>query len=183
MLLWDKLGLNENTPYEQYELELQKNYNYMVDMYGEEENSELILSTQIQVLGEEAVPQTQLDSKPYMEQIMRCFQLNINLPGTMEAEHPHKFMQNLRPIEEFRHTPLIPVSQKQMKEFLERVLAYHRRGFFFEVKKETIMNYVILGAAVAMGSYMIRLVLKKEEETGIALERLQIQRQKQAQNM
>lgn len=90
----------------------------------------------------------------------------------MEAEHPHKFLENLRPIEEFRHTPLIPINQRQMKEFQERVLAYHRRGFYFEVKKETIFNYVLLGAVVSMGFYMIKLVLKKEEETGIALERL-----------
>lgn len=32
----------------------------------------------------------------------------------MENEHPHKFLKNLRPIEEFRHTPLIPISEKDL---------------------------------------------------------------------
>ena len=34
------------------------------------------------------------------------------MPGTMEAEHPHKFLKDLRPIEDFRHTPLVPISDK-----------------------------------------------------------------------
>ena len=41
-----------------------------------------------------------------------------------------------RPVEEFRHTPLIPISDRQMKDFNERVEMYHRKGFFFEIKKE-----------------------------------------------
>jgi hypothetical protein len=34
------------------------------------------------------------------------------MPGSMENEHPHKFLANLRPIEEFRNTPLIPISDR-----------------------------------------------------------------------
>ncbi len=47
-----------------------------------------------------------------MERVRRCATVNINLPGTMEIEHPHKFLQELRPIEEFRNTPLLPISDK-----------------------------------------------------------------------
>ena len=38
------------------------------------------------------------------------------MPGCIENEHTHRFMK-IRPIEEFRHTPLIPISDKQMNEF------------------------------------------------------------------
>jgi hypothetical protein len=41
----------------------------------------------------------------------------MNMPGSMENEHPHKFLKDLRPIEEFRNTPLVPISDRQMKEF------------------------------------------------------------------
>lgn len=34
------------------------------------------------------------------------------MPGVMENEHPHKFLKNLRPVEEFRHTPIIPISDR-----------------------------------------------------------------------
>ncbi len=76
-----------------------------------------------------------------MEKIKQLFQININLPGTMENEHPHKFLQNLRPIEEFRNTPLIPVSDRLMKEHKEMLERYHRSAFMFEIKRETIANY------------------------------------------
>ncbi len=49
----------------------------------------------------------------------------------------------LRPVEEFRHTPLIPISEKRMAEHKEKLEAYHRGGLYFEVKKETIANYRI----------------------------------------
>ena len=59
----------------------------------------------------------------------------------MENEHPHRFIEHLRPIEEFRNTPLIPISEKQLNEHKEMLERYHRSGFFFEIKKEAIANY------------------------------------------
>ena len=53
-----------------------------------------------------------LNSELYMERMVRCVTLNLNLPGTVENEHPHKFLKNLRPVDEFRHTPLIPISER-----------------------------------------------------------------------
>jgi len=47
----------------------------------------------------------------------------------------------LRPIEEFRHTPLIPISEKIMEEHKKKLEEYHRGGLYFEVKKETVANY------------------------------------------
>lgn len=36
MRLWNKLGLNENSPYENYELSLRNTYHNEMDLYGEE---------------------------------------------------------------------------------------------------------------------------------------------------
>lgn len=53
-----------------------------------------------------------LKNEDYMNRMRREMTVNFNMPGAVELEHPHKFMLNLRPIEEFRHTPLIPISDK-----------------------------------------------------------------------
>lgn len=44
-------------------------------------------------------------------------------------------------MEEFRHTPLIPISEKAMADYRRRLEEYHRGGLFFEVKKDTLLNY------------------------------------------
>ena len=59
-----------------------------------------------------------------------------------------------------------------MKEFQDRVDVYHRKGFYFEIKSETVYNYALLLVTLFIGLTMIRKVLKKEEEAGVAIERL-----------
>lgn len=59
----------------------------------------------------------------------------------MENEHPHRFIEHLRPIEEFRNTPLIPISDRAMRDHKEMLERYHRSGFMFEIKKEALINY------------------------------------------
>lgn len=54
--------------------------------------------------------------------------------------------------------------------------ALSRRGFYFEIKKDTVYNAILAAIAMSIGFYMITLVLKKEEESGIAVERLKIER-------
>lgn len=44
------------------------------------------------------------------------------------------------------------------------------------MKKDTVYNVILAGVALSIGFYMISLVLKKEEESGIAVERLKIER-------
>ena len=50
-----------------------------------------------------------------MDRLRSLHEINLNMPGTIEAEHPHRFLKNLRPIEEFRNTPLIPIEEKWLK--------------------------------------------------------------------
>lgn len=59
--------------------------------------------------------------------------VNISIPGSIEVEDPRNFME-LRPIEEFRHTPLIPISEQAMQKHKEMLEEYHRRQFVFEIK-------------------------------------------------
>jgi len=43
-----------------------------------------------------------------------------------------------------------------MKEFDDRVKAFHRRGFYFEVKKETVANYAFLGVVCIIGFHLVK---------------------------
>lgn len=52
------------------------------------------------------------------------------MPGSIEAEDPRNFME-LRPIEEFRNTPIIPIAESTMKKHKERLEEYHRSQFVF----------------------------------------------------
>lgn len=74
-------------------------------------------------LGDGAVPMFHLKNTEYMERMRREQTVNFNMPGAVELEHPHKFLRDLRPIEDFRHTPLIPISDRQMREHQQKVEA------------------------------------------------------------
>jgi hypothetical protein len=47
----------------------------------------------------------------------------------------------LRPIEEFRHTPIVPISEKEIREYQKKVEEKRRTGVYFEVKKQTVYYY------------------------------------------
>ena len=139
--LWQLLLLNENTSYQVYEGALQQRFSSELDMYGDFEDNEHCRELQIQSQGQEMLQLYKLQDQNYMDAVRASFEININLPGCMENEHPHRFLQNLRPLEDFRNTPLIPISDRQVREHKEMLERYHRGAFMFEIKKETILNY------------------------------------------
>jgi hypothetical protein len=63
-----------------------------------------------------------------------------------------------------------------MKKHQEMLEEYHRKQFVFEVKSETIINFLLVGSAMGVCAYMIYLVLQKEEERTVAYSRLKFKR-------
>ena len=51
------------------------------------------------------------------------------------------FLIDLRPVEEFRHTPLIPISEKDLAEYKKKVEERNRKGYYVEIKKDTLYFY------------------------------------------
>jgi hypothetical protein len=47
----------------------------------------------------------------------------------------------LRPVDEFRHTPLIPISEKDLAEHRKKIDERNRRGYYVEIKKDTLYFY------------------------------------------
>jgi len=50
----------------------------------------------------------------------------------------------LRPVEEFRHTPIIPISEKDLALNKRKIEEANRKGYFVEIKKDTIYFYSML---------------------------------------
>lgn len=63
-----------------------------------------------------------------------------------------------------------------MKDHQNKVEALSRKGFYFEIKKDTVYNWLLAALAIGVGIYMIKVIVKKEEESGIEVERLKIRR-------
>ncbi len=47
----------------------------------------------------------------------------------------------MRPVEEFRHTPIIPISEKDLADHKRKVEEANRKGYYVEIKKDTIYFY------------------------------------------
>ena len=90
------------------------------------------------------IPYDDIEDKTVMRDLRLSFKINLDMPGAMENVHPNKFIANLRPVEEFRHTPLIPISDKEMSKFHKERDARNRQGYFVEIKKDTIYYYSMI---------------------------------------
>jgi len=78
-----------------------------------------------------------------MKTIRGLTRFNPDIPGAIELIHPNKFLAHLRPVEEFRHTPVIPISEKEMLDYKKKVEERNRKGYYVEIKKDTIYFYTL----------------------------------------
>jgi len=83
------------------------------------------------------------------------------MPGSIELVHPNKFLPNLRPVEEFRHTPLIPISEKDLAENRKKIEEKNRKGYYVEIKKDTLYFYAIAFLSLGIISYVFLMANEK----------------------
>jgi hypothetical protein len=122
------------------------------------------------------IPADSLKNDVIMSRLRKTVRYNIDLPGNIEDVHPNKFIANLRPIEEFRHTPVIPINDKDINAHRKKIEERNRKGVYFEVKKQTLIyySYAIIGFVVI---YFVFKYLEKEgEKTHSELERIRLRR-------
>lgn len=102
---------------------------------------------------------------------------NPDIPGAIELVHPNKFLPNLRPVEEFRHTPIIPISEKDIFEHKRRIEERNRKGYYVEIKKDTIYFYTmaLLSFSIIFYAFLVlndkQMRIKTDIERSIALKR------------
>ena len=71
------------------------------------------------------------------------------------------FQLDLRPVEEFRHTPIIPISEKDLLRYQQSVEANNRKGYYVEIKKDTIYFYTISALTLGILFYTFLMVNEK----------------------
>lgn len=102
---------------------------------------------------------------------------NPDIPGAIELVHPNKFLANLRPVEDFRHTPIIPISEKDIFEHRRKVEERNRQGYYFEIKKDTLYFYTmaLLSFSIIFYSFLLlndkQMRIRTDMERSITLKR------------
>jgi len=99
------------------------------------------------------------------------YRVNTDIPGALELVHPNKFLPNLRPVEEFRHTPLIPISERDLLKYKQEVEAKNRKGYYVEIRKDTIYFYTISCLTLGMLFYAFLMANEKQMRIKEDLER------------
>ncbi len=99
------------------------------------------------------------------------FRYNPDMPGALENVHPNKFLANLRPVEDFRHTPIIPISERDILENKKKIEERNRKGYYVEIKKDTIYFYSIACISLSIIFYTFLVVNDKQMRIMTDIER------------
>ena len=106
-----------------------------------------------------------------MTRVRSMYRVNTDIPGAIELVHPNKFLPNLRPVEEFRHTPIIPISERDLLKYKQEVEAKNRKGYYVEIRKDTIYFYTIASLTLGMLFYAFLMANEKQMRIKEELER------------
>ena len=74
----------------------------------------------------------------------------------------------MRPVEEFRHTPIIPISEKDLLKHKQTIDERNRKGYYVEIKKDTIYFYTI--ALLTLGTVFYTFLLVNEKQMRVRSE-------------
>ena len=103
--LFEILDCDKDTAYESFIIKFNQEYNHEVDMYGDIQEAG---DVNLRVLDFGIpIPHQFLEDESNMKTVRGLFRFNPDIPGAMEVVHPNKFLPNLRPVDDFRHTPII----------------------------------------------------------------------------
>lgn len=140
--LFDNLDCDKDTAYESFIIKFNQEFNHEVDMYGDIQKAGEV---DLRVLDFGVpIPHQYLDNEEQMKFMRGMVRFNPDIPGAIELIHPNKFLAHLRPVDEFRHTPVIPISEKDMLEYKKNVEERNRKGYYVEIKKDTLYFYTVM---------------------------------------
>lgn len=172
--LFQELEIDKEASYEQYVIKVNQTYNHEIDMYGDIKKAGTA-SLKVLQFGI-PIPYDILEDKLVMSDLRLNVTFNQDIPGAIENVHPNKFIANLRPVEEFRHTPVIPISEKDLKELQKKKDARNRQGYFVEIKKDTIYYYAIFTSVFLGLAYALYITNEKQMGTAFDIDKYRIGR-------
>ena len=154
------MDCDKDTAYESFIIKFNQEFNHEVDMYGDIRKAGEV---DLRVLDFGIpIPHQYLADEPNMKKIRSMMKFNPDIPGAIELVHPNKFLPNLRPIEDFRHTPIIPISEKDILENKKKIEERNRKGYYVEIKKDTIYFYTIACISLSIVFYTFLMVNEKQ---------------------
>lgn len=98
-----------------------------------------------------------------MEELRKCRKLNLDLPGCVELEHPNWFL-DIRKIEEFRHTPIVPISEQSMAHYQQQVKNRKANKFTVVYTMDKFINIALFVTAIMSGYLIISYLLRRNDE-------------------
>ncbi len=100
----------------------------------------------------------------YMSKVRKARQVNFDLPACIELEDPNRFLPNLRPVEDFPHTPLIPIAESQMNDFKERVLKRQSNKFEMSYTMDKFFSFGLMIGTISLIMYFFKQFLQRQDE-------------------
>jgi hypothetical protein len=98
--------------------------------------------------------------------LINSLQVNIYYHGLLD----------LRPVEEFRHTPVVPIPEKDLKEYKKKIEDKNRMGVYFEIKKQTIYYYGIALVFSFVLFQTFKYFYRESEKTQSEIEKIRLRR-------
>ena len=173
--LYSEINIDKDSSFEDYENNLQKKYNFSELFSIEDEKNDNNSLRKKEIL-ENMIPYGIIQDEEIMNKIRSHISFNINIPGVVELEDPNRFLENLRPISEFRQLPIIPISDSEMKRFEEQKKQRRLNMIGFVYSYEKFATVSIFLTSLLIGGYLIKLFLKKDEDMMIEFYRNKLSR-------
>ena len=156
----EELDCDKDTAFESFIIKHHQTFNNEVDMYGDIQKAG---DSQLKVLEFGVpIPFEFVADEEHMKKVRSMYRVNTDIPGALELVHPNKFLPNLRPVEEFRHTPIIPISERDLFKYKQDVEQRNRKGYYVEIRKDTIYFYTIASLSLGMLFYAFLMVNEKQ---------------------
>ena len=144
--LYTQLSLNKDSSFEEYSNAIQTKFNFNQLLGDSDPYNDLELNK----LKELVVPTYRLQNEKHMNQIRNTYQINFNIPGCVELIDPNRFIENLKPIDEFRHTPVIPISDYEIQKFEEQKRKRKEEPYHIVYTKEKAFSVFIFVATIGL---------------------------------
>ena len=81
-------------------------------------------------------------------------------------------------MEDFRHTPIIPISERDLGKYKLDVEQRNRKGYYVEIRKDTIYFYTIASITLGMLFYAFLMANEKQMRIKTDMERSKTLRSK-----
>lgn len=170
--LFEVLRLDERSTFDDYQNSLQTTFNFS-QLLGEQEALPPAVASSYREL---SFPAENLANEKYMAKVRNSREINFNMPGAIELEDVNRFIPDLRPIEDFPHTPLVPIDSKATQLFEEAKRRKKERLMYFSLSKEQVGTAVILAAAFATIVALFTILVKQDEQMIIKYQRKKLAR-------